>query len=140
MFEWDEHQQNTVMGAFFWLHMILQIPGGLIAQKYGAKFVFGFSNGFVALLTCVIPLSAKFHYKALVVVRVAQGLIAGASWPPMQTMAGKWIPPHERSRFVSAYLGRLIFSSYCFKIKIAYCRIHRDNTFLTRCLKPHFEK
>lgn len=106
MFEWDEHQQNTVMGAFFWLHMILQIPGGLLAQKYGAKSIFGLSNGVVALLTCAIPISAKFDYKALVLLRVTQGLISGASWPAMHTMTGKWIPPHERSRFVSAYLGR----------------------------------
>lgn len=83
----------------------MQIPGGILAQKYSAKFLFGFSNGMVALLTCVIPFSARFSYKALLFVRVSQGLIAAASWPSMQTMTGKWIPPHERSRFVSAYSG-----------------------------------
>lgn len=85
--------------------MLLQIPGGLLAQKYGAKSIFGYSNGIVALLTCAIPLSAKFDFKALVLLRVVQGLIAGVSWPSMQAMTGKWIPPDERSRFVSAYLG-----------------------------------
>ncbi|XP_050056506.1 vesicular glutamate transporter 1-like [Aphis gossypii] len=104
-FEWDEHQQNMAKGSFFWLHMVLQIPGGLLAQKFGAKSIFGYSNGLVALLTCVIPLSAKFNFKALILIRIFQGLIAGLAWPSMQAMTGKWIPPHERSRFVSAYLG-----------------------------------
>lgn len=85
--------------------MVLQIPGGLLAQKYGAKSIFGFSNGMVALLTCVIPFSAKLDFKALLLIRVFQGLVAGAAWPSMQTMTGKWIPPNERSRFISAYLG-----------------------------------
>ncbi|VVC32474.1 Major facilitator superfamily,Major facilitator superfamily domain [Cinara cedri] len=105
VFEWDEHQQNTVMGAFFWLHMVLQIPGGMLAQKFGAKSIFGFSNGLVALLTCAIPVTAKNNFVALLVLRVVQGLVAGTAWPAMHSMTGKWIPADERSRFVSAYLG-----------------------------------
>ncbi|XP_025413767.1 vesicular glutamate transporter 1-like isoform X2 [Sipha flava] len=105
VFDWDERQQNTVKGAFFWLHMVLQIPGGLLAQKFGAKSIFGFSNGLVALLTCAIPFMAKLNFEALLLLRIVQGLIAGVAWPSMQAMTGKWIPPHERSRFVSAYFG-----------------------------------
>jgi len=54
----------------------MQIPGGVLAQRYGTKTVFGFTNGVAAMLSFVIPASAKFNYKALVVVRVVQGLIA----------------------------------------------------------------
>lgn len=115
-FNWDEYQQNTVKGAFFWLHMVLQVPGGVLAHKYGGKTIFGLSNGVVSLLTCFIPFVAKFNFKGLLIVRVAQGLIAGLSWPAMQTMTGKWIPPHERSRFVSAYLGTFMFL-YIFVVK-----------------------
>jgi len=47
-----------------------------LAQGYGTKTVFGFSNGVAAMLSFVISASAKFNYKALVVVRVVQGFIA----------------------------------------------------------------
>ncbi|XP_050056500.1 sialin-like [Aphis gossypii] len=104
-FEWDEYQQNSILGAFFTLHVIMQIPGGVLAQRYGTKTVFGISNGVAAILSFAVPASAKFSYKALVLVRIIQGLISGAVWPSMHTMTAKWIPPHERSRFVSAYLG-----------------------------------
>eukprot|EP00102_Acyrthosiphon_pisum_P019828 XP_016657038.1 PREDICTED: sialin-like [Acyrthosiphon pisum] len=104
-FEWNEYQQNLILGAFFTLHVFVQIPGGVLAQRYGTKTVFGFTNGVAAMLSFVIPASAKFNYKALVVVRVVQGLIAGGAWPAMHTMTANWIPVHEKSRFVSAYFG-----------------------------------
>ncbi|KAL5235204.1 hypothetical protein ACI65C_002614 [Semiaphis heraclei] len=107
-FEWNEYQQNSILGAFFTLHVIMQIPGGILAQRYGTKAVFGISNGVAAILSFAIPASAKFNYKALVVVRVVQGFIAGGAWPSMHTMTANWIPAHERSRFVSAYLGSSI--------------------------------
>ncbi|KAE9524732.1 hypothetical protein AGLY_014782, partial [Aphis glycines] len=104
-FEWDEYQQNSILGAFFILHVIMQIPGGVLAQRYGTKTVFGISNGVAAVLSFAVPASAKFNYKALVLIRIIQGFISGAAWPSMHTMTANWIPPHERSRFVSAYLG-----------------------------------
>ncbi|XP_022176320.1 sialin-like [Myzus persicae] len=107
-FEWNEYQQNSILGAFFALHVIMQLPGGILAQRYGTKTVFGISNGVAAILSFAVPASAKFNYKALVVVRAVQGLIAGGAWPSMHTMTANWIPPHERSRFVSAYLGSSI--------------------------------
>lgn len=75
-FEWDEYQQNSVLGAFFLLHMIMQIPGGVLAQRYGSKTVFGLSNGLSALLAFAIPGSAKIHFQVLACIRLLQGFIA----------------------------------------------------------------
>lgn len=75
-FEWNEYQQNTILGAFSVTHVIMQIPGGVLAQRYGAKAVFGLCNGLSALLSVVIPASAKINYETLVAVRLLQGLIS----------------------------------------------------------------
>lgn len=102
----------------------MQLPGGILAQRYGTKTVFGLSNGLGALLSFAIPVSAKISYKTLIGVRLLQGFISvrnffyyknntlcndifnqGAAWPAMHTLTANWIPPNERSRFVSAYLG-----------------------------------
>ncbi|XP_050549186.1 sialin-like isoform X2 [Daktulosphaira vitifoliae] len=107
-FEWDEHQQSIVLGAFFMLHMIMPIPGGILAQHYGGKYVFGLCNGLAAILSFAIPASAKISYKALTGIRLIQGFIAGSTWPAMHTMTAKWIPKHERSWFVSAYIGNSV--------------------------------
>lgn len=54
----------------------MQLPGGILAQRYGTKTVFGLSNGLAALLSFAIPISAKFSYRAILGVRLVQGLIA----------------------------------------------------------------
>jgi len=58
------------------LHIFTQIPGGVLAQRYGTKAVFGLSNGLAALMSFAIPASAKISFKTLVAVRLLQGFIA----------------------------------------------------------------
>ncbi|KAL0113888.1 hypothetical protein PUN28_011313 [Cardiocondyla obscurior] len=102
-FAWNEYEQGLILGAYYWLHWISQLPGGLLARRYGTKLVFGLANFLTALLGFLIPYVT--HLYMLIILRVVQGLIAGVIWPSMHDMTAKWIPPNERSRFVSAYLG-----------------------------------
>lgn len=104
-FEWNEHERNLLLGSFFWLHWVTQIPGGILARKYGTKLVFGVSNLVGCLLCVFMPMAAYLSFNWLIALRVIQGLIVGLAWPSMHTMAGRWIPPNERSKFVTAYLG-----------------------------------
>ncbi|XP_005176881.1 vesicular glutamate transporter 1-like [Musca domestica] len=104
-FNWNEYQQALVLGSFFWAHWLTQIPGGIMAKKYGTKLVFGLANVLGCWLCFLIPATARWDFRALIVLRVLQGLIMGFTWPAMHVMTGKWIPPNERSKFVTAYLG-----------------------------------
>lgn len=74
-FDWDEKTQNLILGAFFWFHWVLQIPGGVLARKYGTKAVFGLSNFATILLTFAVPLCAHKDFRLLVANRVIQGII-----------------------------------------------------------------
>ncbi|XP_058459234.1 sialin [Malaya genurostris] len=104
-FEWNEYEQGLVLGAFFWLHWITQVPGGILARKYGTKLVFGLSNAIGCWLCFLMPLASYLDLRIIIFLRVIQGLIVGVAWPAMHHMAGQWIPPNERSKFVTAYLG-----------------------------------
>lgn len=104
-FDWDEKEQGLILASFFWFFWVSQVPGGLLAQRYGTKIVYGFSNGVSCLLSFFVPVCARLDYRALVFLRALQGFINGASWPAMHSMAAKWIPPNERSKFVSSYMG-----------------------------------
>lgn len=104
-FEWNEQERNLLLGSFYWLHWVTQIPGGILARKYGTKLVFGLSNLIGCLLCVAMPIAAYVNFELLLGLRVVQGLIVGLAWPSMHTMAGRWIPPNERSKFVTAYLG-----------------------------------
>ena len=64
------------MGSFYWLNWLTQLPGGILAKKYGTKLVFGLSNVVCCWLCYLIPLAAYYDFRALIVLRVIQGLIA----------------------------------------------------------------
>ncbi|XP_076163036.1 putative inorganic phosphate cotransporter isoform X2 [Ptiloglossa arizonensis] len=104
-FAWNEYQQGLALGAYYWLHWLSQLPGGLLARRYGTKLVFGLGNFLTAILGFLIPVLTRYHLYALIFLRVLQGLVAGVIWPSMHDMTAKWIPPNERSKFVSSYLG-----------------------------------
>lgn len=93
------------MGSFFWFHWVLQIPGGILARKYGTKLIFGVGNFIGCLMCSLIPIVSYLDIKLCIALRVIQGVICGAMWPSMHNLVGKWIPPNERSTFVSSYMG-----------------------------------
>lgn len=107
-FAWNARQQGALLGSFFWLHWALQIPGGLLARRYGTKLVFGLANLIGCALCALLPLAAHLDLRWLIGLRVLQGLVCGVAWPAMHTMTGRWIPPNERSKFVTAYMGSSI--------------------------------
>ncbi|XP_026294582.1 sialin-like isoform X1 [Frankliniella occidentalis] len=115
-FDWDERQQGLVLGAFFWLHWAMQVPGGVLARRYGTKLVFGLANLIPVLLTLLVPVVAYWDYRALLAIRFLQGLIAGFAWPSMHNMTAQWIPPNERSKFVTAYLGSSVGAALTFPL------------------------
>lgn len=94
LFEWDEIQQGHVLGAFFWLHWVSQVPGGMLARKYGTKKVFGLANLCISLMAYLIPFCAKWSFGALVAIRSLQGIVS-VSW----------------NTFASIQLNSLIFTS-----------------------------
>ncbi|XP_047109159.1 sialin-like isoform X1 [Schistocerca piceifrons] len=115
-FDWDEHEQNVVMGAFFWLYWAAQVPGGMMGQYYGTKIVFGFSNLMISLTTLLIPLFASLDYRALVALRVFQGICGGFCWPSLSYMISRWIPTNERGKFMSAFMGSSLGAALTFPL------------------------
>lgn len=74
-YPWNEKEQGILLGAFFWLHWLTQIPGGILASKYGTKLVFGLSNFMGVILALLIPSAASFGYNYLLLLRVIQGIL-----------------------------------------------------------------
>ncbi|XP_024938191.1 putative inorganic phosphate cotransporter isoform X2 [Cephus cinctus] len=107
-FHWNEYQQGLALSGYYWLHWLTQLPGGILARRYGTKFVFGMANIMTAMLGFLSPAAAKYDINALLFIRIIQGFVAGFSWPAMHALTAKWIPLNERSKFVSAYLGSSI--------------------------------
>ncbi|GLH15175.1 Uncharacterized protein GBIM_19549 [Gryllus bimaculatus] len=54
---------GLVLAAFFWGYAAGQLPGGLLAERYGGKLVFGLGVFLTALLTLVSPFLLWWHDK-----------------------------------------------------------------------------
>jgi MFS family permease len=83
-------------GIFFVGYMVLQIPGGILAGRYGARRV-------VAILMVLWSLSAMAtgmvrSQTELYVVRFVVGIFEGGVWPSVLVLLATWFPQRERAR------------------------------------------
>ncbi|XP_049798966.1 sialin-like [Schistocerca nitens] len=115
-FDWDEHEQNVVLGAFFWFYWAAQLPGGMMGRHYGTKKVFGISNLMISVTTLLIPLFASLDYRVLVALRIFQGICGGFCWPSLTYMISRWIPTNERGKFMSAIMGSSVGAALTFPL------------------------
>ena len=64
-----------VLGSFYYGYMILQIPGGYFALKFGGTRIFGWGILAASLLTIITPPVARASVWALVTLRILEGLV-----------------------------------------------------------------
>ncbi|XP_066584108.1 putative inorganic phosphate cotransporter [Prorops nasuta] len=116
-YPWNEYEVNLILGSFFWGYICTEIPGGRLAEIIGARRVFGYSMLISSFITLFTPLSAKFGYSTVAALRGLLGFMLGVTWPAIQPMTARWIPPTERSKFVSnmmaSSLGAAITMPIC---------------------------
>lgn len=73
-FTWDEKTQGLVLSAFFWGYVITQMPGGLLADKYGGKATLGLGMLFSSIGTIITPFVARIGPVSLITLRLVIGL------------------------------------------------------------------
>ena len=76
-FKWDEHKQGMYLGSFYWLHWLSQIPGGILAIKFGTKTIFGLANYVPCILCFITPIVSYLDYRMLVLLRIISGVCTG---------------------------------------------------------------
>jgi len=83
-------------GIFFVGYMVMQIPAGILASKFGAKRI-------VTLLMVLWGLSAVVtglveSKTQLYIARFVLGLFEGGVWPAVLVLLSTWFPSNERAR------------------------------------------
>lgn len=100
-FDWDSSVQGLVLGSFFYGYILTVIPGGVLAEQFGPKWLIGGGILITSVLSLLIPLAANLHHLAVVAIRILQGLAEGVTFPAMHCMISLWTPITSRSRVVS---------------------------------------
>ncbi|XP_071038090.1 sialin isoform X2 [Parasteatoda tepidariorum] len=126
-FEWNSDLQGQVVGSYFYGYLLSQIPGGMISEKYGAKWVYGLGVFGSAIASLLTPIAARLNVWALIFARVAVGFSGGIAYPAMNVLVSRWAPKMERSRISTAmYAGGLLGTL----ITNAFTGILSESTFL----------
>ena len=87
-----------MLGGFSYGYAATQVLGGLLAQKYGGKWVYLVACGGSVILGLMVPLAAHVDITFLVVLRAIQGAFQGLGFPALFTLTSKWLPEPERQR------------------------------------------
>jgi MFS family permease len=89
-------QQGFVSGVFFFGYLLLQVPGGYMAERWSArKWI-----AILMVLWCVFAVAAGFthSYSELVLARFLLGVAEGGVQPALMATIRSWFPFSERSR------------------------------------------
>ena len=73
-FDWDKQIQGIVLGSFFWGYLTMQLPGGLLSQKFGPRRVMGVCMIVASLSTLLVSVSARTSPYLLISLRVLTGM------------------------------------------------------------------
>ncbi|XP_075230609.1 putative inorganic phosphate cotransporter [Lycorma delicatula] len=104
-FDWDEKTQGYILSAFYWGYVLTHIPGGLMAERLGGKHVLGIGILGTSVFTLLTPVAARAGPWWLVFVRFIEGFGEGMTFPALNALLARWVPPLERGK-----LGSLVFA------------------------------
>ncbi|CAH1638002.1 unnamed protein product [Spodoptera littoralis] len=105
VFDWNMQIQSVILSSFFWGYIVLQIPSGELAARYGGMILVTICIAVNSAVSLLIPIATYYGgWQMLCGCRVLQGLSQGCLYPTMHNLIGKWVPLEEKSR-----LGTLIY-------------------------------
>ncbi|XP_062135984.1 putative inorganic phosphate cotransporter isoform X2 [Drosophila sulfurigaster albostrigata] len=95
-YEWDLSQKSLILSSFFWGYVVSQVPAGLLAKRFGAKYVICLATAVGGIMCFFHPMAANGGYINICVLRVLTGLVQGCVYPCFHTLLSKWVPRTER--------------------------------------------
>src|SRR5713101_1156754 len=94
-------ERGLVLSAFGWSYVLMQIPGGIIIDRFGPRLTF-----FVSLATwsIVTMLQALARSAAVLIgLRVALGITEAPAFPMNSRVVATWFPSRERGFAIGVY-------------------------------------
>lgn len=96
-FNWTLRVQSIILSAFFWGYIILQVPAGELARRFGGKVLFITAITVNSLLSLATPIGAVYGgWQLLCACRMLQGLMQALIYPCTHHLVGQWMPFEEK--------------------------------------------
>ncbi|MEJ7740694.1 MAG: MFS transporter [Chitinophagaceae bacterium] len=94
-------QLGLIFSAFGWTYAVLQIPGGIMADRFGPRIVYTVSLIMWSIVTLLQGFAKGFV--ALLGLRMAIGVFEAPSYPTNNRIVTTWFPNHERASAIAVY-------------------------------------
>jgi MFS family permease len=101
--------QGSAGGIFFVGYVMLQIPGGWLAEHWSARKFVAVMIVFWGLMALACGLAHNFT--ELVIARFFLGVAEGGIWPAILVLISHWFPVQERARAYAFWMANLAISS-----------------------------
>lgn len=108
----DAITMGIAFSAFGWAYTAMQIPGGIILDRFGSRLVYGFSliiwsvftflQGFVDLFSSALM--------ALFTMRFLMGIAESPAFPANNRLTVMWFPRHERGLATAIFQSAQYFA------------------------------
>lgn len=99
----DPAWMGIIFSAFGWSYMAMQLPSGILIDRFGAKRTFAWSLTLWSLCTMLFGLAASSLQ--LILLRIGLGATEAPCFPSAQRVVTSWFPRKERGRAVSSYVS-----------------------------------
>jgi MFS family permease len=98
---WDASQQSFIMSSFFTGYLMMQIPGGMLAQRVGAKVVLAASVAGGAICFGLVPFANAIDQvngglTMQTMCLFLKGIFHGPVIPSVTLLFSKWVPVAEQ--------------------------------------------
>jgi ACS family D-galactonate transporter-like MFS transporter len=94
-------QLGTVFSAFSFTYATLQIPGGLLADRFGARILYSVILILWSLATFALGFAMGFAM--IILLRVLIGAFEAPSYPLNNRIVTSWFPEQERAGAIATY-------------------------------------
>src|SRR2546428_5914468 len=97
----DAVQKGLILSAFGWSYVLMQIPGGIIIDRFGPRLTFAVSLFTWSVVTMLQGLAR--NAAVLIGMRVVLGITEAPAFPLNSRVVGTWFPSHERGLAIGVY-------------------------------------
>ncbi len=94
-------QMGMIFSAFSWTYATLQIPGGVLADRFGSRILYSVMLILWSLAT--ISLGFAGGLLTIILLRILIGAFEAPSYPMNNRIVTAWFPEHERAGAVATY-------------------------------------
>jgi MFS transporter, ACS family, D-galactonate transporter len=108
-FHLSPEEIGLLFSAFFWSYSLLQVPGGMVLDRFGVTRVGRWGAFLWGVASAITAVSSGFG--GIFAARVLLGVAEAPAFPASQKATGYWFPTNERARSTAIFDSAAKFSN-----------------------------